>query len=78
MSGNPEECRAQARNSLQIAEIAAHPKVTRTFVDLAHSWRRLALELETAQGLLDAIDDREMTDRNGKGHDANFHTPRLK
>ena len=65
MSGNPEECRAQARNCLQIAETAAHPKVTRTFVDLAHSWTKLALELEAARGLLAAIDDGELTDPVG-------------
>ena len=65
MSANPEECRAQARDCLHIAETAAHPTVTRTFVDLAHSWTKLALQLEAARGLLATIDDGGLTDSIG-------------
>ena len=47
MPGEPEECRKHARNCLRIAEASElNAEITRTFVDLAHSWTRLALELE--------------------------------
>ena len=47
MFGDPKECREHARNCLQLAEASAHAEITRTFVDLAHSWTRLALDLES-------------------------------
>ena len=53
------ECRKHARNCLRIAEASANAEITRTFVDLAHSWTRLALELESAQALLVAVEDME-------------------
>jgi len=37
---------------MQLAEDATNPQVRRTFVDLAHHWTRLAVELEDAQILL--------------------------
>ena len=48
MPGDPKECRKHARNCLRIAEASANAEITRTFVDLAHSWTRLALDLESA------------------------------
>jgi hypothetical protein len=55
MPGKPEECRAHARNCLRIAETASNSKVTRMFVDLAHSWTKLAVELEDAHTYMAAI-----------------------
>ena len=55
MSGNPAECRAHARDCLLIAESASSPKITRMFVDLAHSWTKLALELEDAHASVAAL-----------------------
>ena len=52
MPGDPKECREHARNCMQLAEASANAEITRTFVDLAHSWTRLALDLESAQALL--------------------------
>ena len=56
---DPKECRKHARNCLRIAEASPNAEITRTFVDLAHSWTRLALELESAQALLVAVEDME-------------------
>ena len=52
MPGDPNECRDHARNCLRLAELAASREATRIFVDLAHSWTRLAIDLENAQNLL--------------------------
>ena len=41
MPGDPKECRKHARNCLRIAEASAKAEITRTFVDLAHSWTRI-------------------------------------
>ena len=46
MPGDPKECRKHARNCLRLAEAATNAEITRTFVDLAHSWTRLALDME--------------------------------
>ena len=59
MPGDPKECRKHARNCLRIAEASTNAEIIRTFVDLAHSWTRLALELESAQALLVAAEDME-------------------
>jgi hypothetical protein len=59
MPGDPKECRKHARNCLRLAEASANTEVTRTFVDLAHSWTKLALALESAQALLVAVADME-------------------
>ena len=59
MPGDPKECRKHARNCLRIAEASAKAEITRTFVDLAHSWTRLALDLESAKALLAAVEDME-------------------
>ena len=57
LPGDPKECRQRARNCLQIAEEARSADVARTFVDLTHSWTKLAIELESAQALLAALDE---------------------
>ena len=59
LPGDPKECRQHAR--MQIAEEARSADVARTFVDLTHSWTKLAIELESAQALLAALDE-EPTD----------------
>ena len=62
-----KECRKHARNCLRLAEASANAEITRTFVDLAHSWTRLALELESAQALLMAVEDMEQSGWVGTG-----------
>ena len=61
MPGDPKECRQHARNCLRIAEEARSADVARSFVDLAHGWTKLAIELENAQALVAALDE-ELTD----------------
>ena len=67
MPGDPKECRKHARNCLRIAEASANAEITRTFVDLARSWTRLALDLESAQALLVAVEDMEQAGWIGTG-----------
>jgi hypothetical protein len=74
MPGDPKECRKHARNCLQLAEASANAEITRTFVDLAHSWTRLALDLESAQALLVAVEDMENAGSVGTGRAT---TPRV-
>ena len=74
MPGDPKECRKHARNCLRIAEASANAEITRTFVDLAHSWTRLALDLESAQALLVAVEDMENAGSVGTGRAT---TPRV-
>jgi hypothetical protein len=59
MPGDPRECRAHARNCHKLAESASTAEVRRTFVDLAHSWTKLAVELEDAGSLLTALNEIE-------------------
>ena len=80
MPGDPKECRKHARNCLRIAEASTNAEIIRTFVDLAHSWTRLALELESAQALLVAAEDMENAGWVGTGRattpEVNIVTPK--
>ena len=60
MPGDPKECRKHARNCLRLAEASANTERTRNFVDLAHSWTKLALDLESVQALLVAVEHNEL------------------
>jgi hypothetical protein len=57
MPGNPQACREHALNCEQLAENAATPHMRETFLSLATTWRRLAAELESASGLLNALNE---------------------
>jgi hypothetical protein len=78
MTGEPKECRKHARNCLRLAEASTNTEITRTFVDLAHSWTRLALDLESAQALLVAVEDMENAGWVGTGRatTSNIATPK--
>ena len=67
MPGDPKECRMHAHNCLQLADASANAEITRTFVDLAHSWTKLALDLESAQALLVAVEDMQDAGSVGTG-----------
>ena len=56
MPGDPKECRNHALNCLQIAEASANTEITRTFVDFSRLLDRFALDLESAQALLVAVE----------------------
>jgi len=62
MPGDPNECRIHAMNCMQMAETATTPELRRTYVDLAHQWNRLAVELEDAQSLLGTLNKLELKD----------------
>ena len=55
----PKECRKHARNCLRIAEVSPNAEITRTFVDLAHSWTILCARARSAQALLVAVEGME-------------------
>jgi hypothetical protein len=52
MIGNPEECRKHAKECLALARSAPTLFVRTKFESLAHSWLRLADELERAEAVL--------------------------
>jgi hypothetical protein len=54
MPGDPKECRLHAVRCMQLANETTNTEMRRTFVDLAHHWNRIAVELEDAQALLNA------------------------
>jgi hypothetical protein len=51
MSGDPKECRKHAKECLKQARSAPTLLVMTRFESLAHSWLRLADELERAEAL---------------------------
>jgi hypothetical protein len=55
MPGDPKECRQHALNCMLLAKQTANQESKQTFLSLSQSWTRLALELENAQALLDAV-----------------------
>jgi hypothetical protein len=55
MPGDPKRCRLHAVKCMQIADETTNSEVRRTFVDLAHHWNRIAVELDDAQALLNAL-----------------------
>ena len=52
MTGDPKECREHARQCLEQARSAPTLLVMTRFESLAHSWIRLAEDLERAEALL--------------------------
>jgi hypothetical protein len=57
MPGNPKECRQHALNCMILAKGATTAEAKQTFHNLAQSWTRLAVELESAQTFLNALTD---------------------
>jgi hypothetical protein len=55
MPGDPKECRQHALNCMLLAKHTANQESKQTFLSLSQSWTRLAVELENAQALLDAV-----------------------
>jgi hypothetical protein len=53
MSGNPQECREHARKCFESARSAPTLALIARFEGLAHSWLRLAEDLERAEALLE-------------------------
>ena len=59
MLGDPKECRLRALDCVQLGEETANREIRRMFVDLAHHWCRIAIELEDAQVRLEALNQAE-------------------
>jgi hypothetical protein len=57
MPGDPKECRRHALNCMILANGATTGEAKQTFHNLAQSWTRLAVELESAQAFLNALTD---------------------
>jgi hypothetical protein len=57
MPGDPKECRQHALNCMLLAKQTANQESKQTFLSLSQSWTRLAVELENAQPLLDAVNE---------------------
>jgi hypothetical protein len=55
MSGDPQECREHAKEYLKQARSAPTLLVMTKFENLAHSWLRLAEELERAEALRERL-----------------------
>jgi hypothetical protein len=55
MPGDPKECREHANACMRIAHTASSPEDKEHFVSLANTWRRIAADLESTQGLLGVL-----------------------
>jgi hypothetical protein len=62
MPGDPRECRQHALNCMLLAKETANQESKQTFFGLAQSWTGLAVELEDAQALLNAINEIDLED----------------
>ena len=54
MPGDPKECREHAKCCLRMAAAASSPMVRDNFLSLAHTWSRLARELEASKRFLES------------------------
>jgi hypothetical protein len=43
-----KQCHANARQCIELAADVEHPKLKRTFLELAEKWTELAIKLESA------------------------------
>jgi hypothetical protein len=59
MPGNPIECHLNSARCLALAERVRRPEVRQTFIALAETWKRLAVELECDQPLLRTMSELE-------------------
>jgi hypothetical protein len=55
MPGDPKECRQHDLTCERLAQTSASPLAREQFANLAHTWLRLAAELEQAKVFLDAL-----------------------
>ena len=56
MPGDPKECREHALRCLELAKAASSPQVKAKFLDLAHTWNRLAADLEETHAIVAIAD----------------------
>jgi hypothetical protein len=70
MPGDPKECRQHALNCAHLAERATTPEQRNYFANLSQKWIELAVELESAQALIDALNSMPA---RGDGPDKDGH-----
>jgi hypothetical protein len=56
MPGDPKECRKHALRCSELAATVQNEELKKTLLNLAKTWTRLAVELESANALLDMVD----------------------
>jgi hypothetical protein len=56
MSGDPQECRQQAKECLYLAQQATSDSVRQDYTALAHTWMELARVFESDNALLESLD----------------------
>jgi|SoiMethySBSTD1v2_1073268.scaffolds.fasta_scaffold3620127_1 hypothetical protein len=54
MPGDPKECRQHALSCMLLAKQATSDEAKHTFINLAHSWTALAVDLEQVESILHA------------------------
>jgi hypothetical protein len=62
MPGNPQQCRANAKRCLRLANRATKPERRQNFTDLAEIWTKLAAETESDDGLLRVIGELDFSE----------------
>lgn len=68
MPGNPAECREYALRCAELAHTARTPQLKGTLIDLSKNWMKLAVELESAEALLQMENPlRVETRKNARG-----------
>jgi hypothetical protein len=55
MAGNPRKCRDEALRCVGLADASAAPDARKRYLALADAWMTLAAQLESDEGLLDAM-----------------------
>jgi hypothetical protein len=55
MAGDPRKCRDEALRCAGLAEASATPDARKRYLTLADAWMTLAAQLESDQGLFDAM-----------------------
>jgi hypothetical protein len=62
MPGDPNQCRAHAKNCADMASKTTNPQHKQLLTNLAQSWTRIALELERNWALMEAYPPRRAGD----------------
>jgi hypothetical protein len=56
MPGDPQYCRDQARRCADMLTVTKNPELRKSLQDLAVKWLQLALDLEKARAILEALE----------------------
>ena len=59
MPGDPKECRQHAERCGELARLASTQEARETFLSLQMTWIRLAMELQQAGALIEAVQELE-------------------